>query len=87
MTNAKVSFEFGSLIFSGEGEEAWLGEQLDKILAEAPNLSDLHAPTKVYGAQQPPTSPLPDENGFIDSLEIYIRGKGGGETRHKICVS
>ena len=51
MTNAKVSFEFGSLIFSGEGAEAWLGEQLDKILAEAPNLSDLHVPTKVDGAQ------------------------------------
>jgi hypothetical protein len=45
MSNAKIDFAFGSLSFSGEGEEDWLAKQLDKILTAAPTLSELHAPS------------------------------------------
>jgi hypothetical protein len=29
---AKVDFKLGDLVFSGEGEQAWLAEQLSKII-------------------------------------------------------
>jgi hypothetical protein len=39
MTAAKVTITFGSLSFSGEGEENWLTSQLDKVLEKAETLA------------------------------------------------
>jgi hypothetical protein len=38
MTEAKIEFKLGAIEFSGEGEKAWISEQLDKILLQAPAL-------------------------------------------------
>lgn len=41
MGAAKIEFTLGGIAFSGEGEEAWLAEQLDKILVKAPELTKI----------------------------------------------
>lgn len=50
MSDAKIEIKIGEIVFSGEGESAWLTEQLDKILDRAGDLIAL-AP------QAPPASP------------------------------
>lgn len=41
MSEAKIEITIGQITFSGEGEPAWLSEQLDKILDRAENLLTL----------------------------------------------
>jgi len=38
MATAKIEFTLGSITFSGEGEETWVSDQLDKIIEKAPDL-------------------------------------------------
>jgi hypothetical protein len=38
MATAKIEFTLGTITFSGEGEETWVSDQLDKILEKAPDL-------------------------------------------------
>ena len=38
MANAKIDFTIGGISFSGEGEESWLANQLDKIIEKAADL-------------------------------------------------
>jgi hypothetical protein len=75
MSNAKIDFAFGSLSFSGEGEEDWLAKQLDKILTAAPTLSELHAPSVTPETQ----TPAEGTGGVvkIEPLANYIKAKGG----------
>ena len=39
MANGKIELKLGSFSFTGEGEEAWLSKQLDKVLEK---LNQLH---------------------------------------------
>jgi len=39
VANAKIDFTIGSISFSGEGEEVWLAQQLDKIIDKAAELT------------------------------------------------
>ncbi|OEY65997.1 hypothetical protein [Marinobacter sp. X15-166B] len=50
MSEAKIEIKIGEIIFSGEGDQNWLSEQLDKIMDKAEDLVAL-APSKV--PQQP----------------------------------
>lgn len=38
MSEAKIEFKLGSIEFSGEGEQDWVSQQLDKLLKQAPQL-------------------------------------------------
>jgi hypothetical protein len=79
MPNAKIDFSFGSLTFSGEGEENWLAQQLDKILSAAPTLSELHAPTENGEPQQSSEgrASAPVSRTEVGPLAHYIESKGG----------
>ena len=84
MTTAKIDFSFGSLSFSGEGEEKWLAGQLDKILQAAPKLSELHAPSDTpdpTGAVAPAAKKPTGK--FTESLASYIKSKGGESNQSK----
>jgi hypothetical protein len=50
MAAAKIGFTIGGVSFSGEGEEAWLEKQLDKIIEKAPDLIKI-APRLTSGAE------------------------------------
>jgi hypothetical protein len=80
MSNAKIDFAFGSLSFSGEGEEEWLAKQLDKILTAAPSLSELHAPSVTPEAQM---SAEGAAGAAIEPLANYIKAKGAESNQTK----
>jgi len=50
MAQAKIQFKLGTIEFSGEGEEAWLTTQLDKLIEQAPALLGLARPIAGQGA-------------------------------------
>lgn len=72
---AKIDFSFGSLSFSGEGTEAWLATQLDKLIAAAPTLSHLKGPKA--SAEEDTPSDGDAESQFTESLAAHLKAKGG----------
>ena len=46
MSEAKVEIKVGQIEFSGEGEQKWVAEQLDKILTKAEGLIVVAPPTE-----------------------------------------
>jgi hypothetical protein len=75
MSTTKIEVSVGAVSFSGEGDQAWLAEQLDKVLKAAPELS--RAPAKPGGnSPSTPADPV-DPTQFTVSLSSYIREKGG----------
>lgn len=77
MTNAKIDFTFGSLTFAGEGEEVWLAKQLDKILAAAPTLSELHAPSPTPETPSAAAGQNAQGGSFAVPLANHVKTKGG----------
>ena len=53
MSEVKIQFKLGSIEFSGEGEKVWVGQQLDKILQEAPKLLSMAQISAVAAPQNP----------------------------------
>ena len=51
MSEAKIEIKIGEIQFSSQGEQEWVAQQLDKILAQAEKLIEL----------APPTPPTPQE--------------------------
>ena len=44
MSEGKIEVTIGAISFSGEGDQGWLSQQLDKILEAAPQLASVQAP-------------------------------------------
>lgn len=84
MAQAKIKFSFGSLSFSGEGEEGWLTKQLDKLLEAAPQLSSFQLPDGDSGVPSKPSGEsLSISGNFTKALGPYIRSKGGESNQNK----
>jgi predicted nucleic acid-binding Zn ribbon protein len=80
MATAKIAFTLGSINFSGEGEETWISEQLDKIIEKAPDLIKIALETQA--TTQPATvvsqqvSALSDDTISSQTLPNFLRAKG-----------
>lgn len=77
MANAKIEFTLGNISFSGEGEEGWLANQLDKIIDRAPDLMKI-APEPITSAEvtsavAPPTKG--DTSIAAQTLPNYLKSK------------
>ncbi|MGB7911917.1 MAG: hypothetical protein WCF59_06800 [Desulfobaccales bacterium] len=60
MTDAKIGFKIGTIEFTGEGEQAWLSQELDKILEKAADLSTIAPhPIEPQGPEPKPESHAP----------------------------
>ncbi len=68
MTEAKIEIKIGAVHFSGEGQEEWLTQQLDKILGKAEELVKLAPPQQVMAPQNPQTQHQPAD--FSDTTDI-----------------
>jgi hypothetical protein len=53
MADAKIEIKIGSLTFSGQGEEKWLSDQLDKLLTKAGDLAAISVPPSESPASEP----------------------------------
>lgn len=79
MANAKIDFTVGGISFSGEGEESWLADQLDKIIDKAPHLIQIAPALSITKEEQeaaisPPTT---DEEAAIaaQTLPSFLKQK------------
>jgi len=79
MATAKKEFTLGSITFSGEGEETWVSDQLDKILEKAPDLIKIVPETQAISqpaatvSQQ--VSTLSDDTIASQTLPNFFRAK------------
>jgi hypothetical protein len=73
VTQSKIDVTVGNLAFAGEGEQAWLAEQLDKVLRAAPEIARVQPVAKeISGSSESGISP----GEFKTTLAGYIRDKG-----------
>jgi len=82
MAEAKIEVKIGSVSFSGEGSEKWLGEQLQTIIQEAPKLSALAPAAASAGNSdtQPPSGPAAKTT---QSLASHLTAKQVGDNQVK----
>lgn len=78
MADAKIEIKVGSLVFSGEGPDTWLSQQLDKILGKASELAQLgDGDTDAGGAGSaaiPPTKTHPPGKP-LGTLAAFLKAK------------
>jgi hypothetical protein len=74
MGESKIDITVGAVRFSGEGDQTWLAEQLDKVLKAAPEIPVAPLPAGGAGAGKAGQA---EGNGFITTLAAYIKEKGG----------
>jgi hypothetical protein len=70
----KVEITIGNLTFSAEGSEAWLSEQLAKVVDAA---AKIPAATLQPHHGKPASSASTGGSGSTDSLATYLKAKGG----------
>ncbi|HTC23365.1 MAG TPA: hypothetical protein VK688_03325 [Gemmatimonadales bacterium] len=82
MAEARIKLSVGAVSFSGSGEPEWLAAQMERVLAEIPNLTTVR-PAAVMpqaagatGNGMPP-APAEVEGGFTTTLASYIKEKSG----------
>jgi len=84
MTQSKIEVTVGNVSFSGEGEQAWLAEQLDKVLKAAPNVVQT-----VAGNVDPLGEDRSPAGGDLKTtLASYIKEKGAERSQvHRFLVA
>ena len=81
MASARIEFTLGALTFTGEGDPPWVAEQLDKLLAAAPDL--LYAQPGGAGADAGDAD-IPGESAeadFTQPLAGYIKLHNGDDNQ------
>jgi hypothetical protein len=80
MPEAKIGFTAGGMSFSGEGEQAWLAEQFEKILAASEKLHQLPPPPS---GSSPSSDTESQSGGVSQTLASYLREKGADTNQNK----
>jgi hypothetical protein len=76
MSSTKIDVKLGPVSFSGEGDQEWLAEQLEKVLSAAPKVLGV-SPTEKPAPNELSSNAQAQDGGFSTSLSAYIREKGG----------
>lgn len=86
MSEVKIQFKLGSIEFSGEGEQDWISQQLDKILQQAPQLL-LIAPSSNAGTPANGTAghnPMGADPAIAQQpLASFLKAKNAATTQVK----
>jgi hypothetical protein len=80
MSQSKIDVTVGALSFSGEGEQSWLAEQLDKVLKAAPEISQAQVPANM-GSSETAATNAGSTGPFATTLASHIRDKGGDDNQ------
>lgn len=76
MSNARIEFTLGGISFSGEGEEVWVANQLDKIIEKIPELLKITpeppTPTKSHVDNTSHTSKKDDAAIVAQTLPNFL---------------
>lgn len=87
MANAKIDLTIGGISFSGEGEESWLANQLDKIIEKAADLIKI-APspqviTEVAGPTTTHEAATADTAIAAHTLPSFLKEKNANKAQTK----
>jgi hypothetical protein len=82
MPEGKLEFSAGSIRFLGEGNEDWLSEQLDKILAALPPLERMQQTHSTQSAPNGDRASVEDAK-FTTTLAGHIKAKGAESNQVK----
>jgi hypothetical protein len=84
MATAKIQIKIGTIEFSGEGEEAWLTAQLDKLFSQAANLQSMTSkPAPIGGSDGGMAQDTKVDSGGKVSLAAYLKEKNVGRNQVK----
>lgn len=89
MSDAKVEIKVGEIEFSGQGEQDWVAEQLDKILAKAADLiviapSPAPASPTPLPSEQPSHEPMTGDATIAGkTLPTFLVEKGAAKNQAK----
>jgi hypothetical protein len=72
--NSRIEVTVGGVAFSGEGDQGWLAEQLDKVLSAASKMGSNQTPSS---ASRSSVKQSNQDSEFTTSLSSYIKEKGG----------
>lgn len=76
--DTKINISVGDVSFSGEGDQGWLAEQLDKVLKAAPEIKSRRTPDDIKDKRRDEAGAHGDgEGSFTTTLASYIKEKGG----------
>ena len=73
MATAKIEVVIGSFQFSGEGEQQWLAQQMDKILVSAQELTKLGVAASPSGSGGGATQEVPDSDAAKEALPKFLQ--------------
>jgi hypothetical protein len=83
MSEAKIEIKIGEIQFSGQGEEDWIANQLDKILAQADKLIQL-VPASKAGEEDPVHKPMGEDSTIAKmTLPSLLNDKGASRNQVK----
>lgn len=85
MAEGKIEVTVAGIAFTGEGDQAWLGEQLNKILAAATELAKVQPVSATVGNERGARSGPPVIGGTESpaTLASYIKAKSGESNQVK----
>jgi len=87
MANAKIDLTIGSISFSGEGEESWLANQLDKIIEKAADLIKIAPSPQVItegaGTTTTPEAVKEDAAIVAHTLSSFLKEKSATTAQTK----
>lgn len=83
MSNSKIEFRIGEIEFSGEGNEKWLSEQLDKVIANVPELLKVKPVAKPKPATNSSTTKQNTQQPISTTLAGYLKEKSATTNQSK----
>lgn len=82
MDKAKIEIKVGIVEFTGEGEQDWLGKQLDKVLEKVPELLKIELASPTIGPQSSttettstPVNTAPESGAAPSNIVTFLREK------------
>lgn len=77
MIEAKIDIKIGEIQFSGQGDQEWVGKQLDKILAQAEALIQLVPVSRLEQTESLESAPMGKDSTIAKkSLSAFLEEKG-----------
>jgi len=84
MSESKIEIQIGQITFSGEGDQKWLAEQLDKILAQAEKLIQLAPESNDTGDMNAGRRPMGKDSSIAEkTLPAFLQEKDATSSQIK----
>jgi hypothetical protein len=83
MPDVKIQMKIGEVEFSGEGDQAWVGTQLDRILKAAPAIVSATPRARTSSTRSPSATEGEDSNAAAQPLASFLRDKNASTNQVK----